>query len=275
MNPKRPEVINRLIPHLHRSALRVADTLLRTPDRPLNLCAVFSRLLMYSFARTGRRLILRETLKQIYLTALQGIAVVIYSALMLGLLVIVHATQQLVKVQGEEFVGWLLVTLVVRELGPVWVAFYVLLRSGTAITVDLGNMTVTGEIETLRTMGIDAYRYLGIPRFWGLTISLVALYVLTVFMAIIGGFLFAKIFSDIFWGDFWRSFLRSLEWIDLVVGFSRSISFGMLIATVSIYFGFKPRNNLGEVAQCTSQGALLSLVLCASLDLIVVTIYYL
>jgi hypothetical protein len=32
---------------------------------------------------------------------------------------------------------------------------------------------------------------------------------------------------------------------------------------------------LGEVAQATSKAAMLSLVLCASLDLIVVTIYYL
>ena len=132
----------------------MADALMRAPDRPLNLCAVFARLLLFSFGRTSRRLILRETLKQIYLTALQGIAVVIYTALGLGVLVIVHATQQLVKVQGEEFVGWLLVTLVVRELGPVWVAFFVLLHSGTAITVDLGNMSVTGEIDALRTATI-------------------------------------------------------------------------------------------------------------------------
>ncbi len=275
MKAKRPELIKRLRPHLDRGARRMADALLRTPDRPLNLCAVFARLLLFSFGRTGRRLLLRETLKEIYLTALHGINVVIYTALMLGVLVIVHSTQQLVKVQGEEFVGWLLVTLVVRELGPVWVAFFVLLHSGTAITVDLGNMSVTGEIDALRTMGIDAYRYLGFPRFWGLTISLVALYVLTAFIAIIGGFLFAKIFSDIFWGDFWRSFLHALEWVDLAVGFTRCIVFGMVIATVSIYFGFKPRNHLGEVAQCTSTGAMLSLVLCASLDLLVVTIYYL
>jgi phospholipid/cholesterol/gamma-HCH transport system permease protein len=253
----------------------MADALMRTPDRPLNLCAVFARLALFSFGHTGRRLILKETLKQIYLTALNGIVVVLYTALMLGVLVIVHATQQLVKVQGEEYVGWLLVTLVVRELGPVWVAFFVLLRSGTAITVDLGNMSVTGEIEALRTMGIDAYRYLGFPRFWGLTISLVALYVLTAFTAIFGGFLFARFFADIFWGDFWRSFLHALEWVDLAVGFTRAIFFGMVIATVSIYFGFKPRNNLGEVAQATSKAAMLSLVLCASLDLIVVTIYYL
>jgi phospholipid/cholesterol/gamma-HCH transport system permease protein len=275
MKLKRREALKRFIPRLGKGAHRLGEALLRTPDQPLGMCALFARLVVYSFSRVGRRIIFRETLKQIYFTALQGIVVVIYSALILGLLVIVHAAQYLAKVQGEEYVGWLLVTLVVRELGPLWVALFVLIRSCTAIIVELGNMSVTGEVEALKTMGIDPYRYLGIPRFWGVTISVAALYVLTVFIAIFGGFLFANLLADVFWGDFWRSFLHSLEWIDLAAGFSRSITFGMIIATVSVYFGFKPQNNLGEVARYTSQGAKICLVLCASMDLVMVTIFYL
>ncbi len=254
--------------------LRFIDRILAFPDRPLRICAVFFRLLAYSFSITGRRLIIRETLHQIYATSLQGIFALIYYALALGLVVIVHATTQLSKVSGEDYVGWLLVTLVVREVGPVWVAFFVLLHSGTAITVELGNMSVTGEIEALRGMGIDPYRYLGIPRFWGLTVSLPALYVLTTITGILGGFAFSQLFSMVYWGDFWRSFLHSLEWVDLLVGFSRCTSFGMVISTVSIYSGFQARGNLGEVAKYTSRGAVTSLMVCASLDILVATAYY-
>lgn len=275
MKAKRREAFKRLIPRLGARAHRLGDALLRTPDQSLGICAVFGRLVVSSFESVGRRIIFRETFKQIYFTALQGIVVVIYTSLMLGLLVIVYAAQYLAKVQGEEYVGWLLVTLVVREVGPVWVALFVLIRSCTAIIVELGNMSVTGEIEALKTMGIDPYRYLGIPRFWGVTISVAALYVLTTLIAIFGGFLFSRLFTDVFWDDFWRSFLHSLEWIDLAAGFSRSVTFGMIIATVSIYFGFKPQNNLGEVALYTSKGAKICLVLCASMYLIMVTIYYL
>lgn len=273
MKLKRPEALKRSIPHLRKGTRRLGDALLGKPDQFLGLCALFARLVAYSFGRVGRRIIFRETLKQIYFTALQPINVVIYSSLLLGLLIIVHAAQQLGKVQGEELVGWLLVTLVVRELGPLWVAFLVVLRSSTAIIVELGNMSVTGQIEALQTMGIDAYRYLGLPRFWGVTLSVAALYVLNAIFAIFGGFLFAKLFSEVFWGDFWRSILHSLEWFDLVDGFTRSIAFGMVIATISVYFGFKPRDNLGEVARNTPKGAVLCLVVCGSMDLIMVTIY--
>jgi len=261
---------------LGQAANKMAEALLSYAANLLNICALFYRLLMTTFASgVGLRLVWRETAQQIYFTAIQGVHVLVFSALTLGLVVIVHATQQLVKVQGEEFVGWLLVTLVVREVGPVWAAFFVLLRSGSAMTAELGTLSVTREVEALEMMGIDPYRYLGVPRFWGLTISLVALYVLCAFTAVLGGFFFAQIFADVFWGEFWLSFINSLQWLDLAVGFAKCTAFGMIIASVSIYFGLKAEKHLGEIALYTSKGALTSLVLLVGFDIILTTAYYL
>jgi phospholipid/cholesterol/gamma-HCH transport system permease protein len=242
----------------------------------LGICAMFHRLLLGAF--TGPPcvgLLFRELSRQIYFTAVKRAYILIFTSLMLGMLVIVHATQQLVKLQGEEFVGWLLVTIVVREVGPVWAAFFVLLNSGGAITVEIGNMSVNQEIRALKMMGIDPYRYLGVPRFWGMTISLWCLYVLCVFTAIIGGYLFAQVFAEIFWAKFWLSFVNALQWIDLSVGFAKTTLFAMLIATVSLYFGFSCRLSVDEVARNTSQAAIWSLVLVGVIDIILTSAYYL
>jgi phospholipid/cholesterol/gamma-HCH transport system permease protein len=160
-------------------------------------------------------------------------------------------------------------------VGPVWAAFFVLLNSGGAITVEIGNMSVNQEIRALRMMGIDPYRYLGVPRFWGITISLVCLYILVVFTAIIGGYLFAQAFAEIFWAKFWLSFVNALQLIDLSVGFAKTTLFAMLIASVSIYFGFSCRINVDEVARNTSQAAIWSLVLVGTTDIILTAAYYL
>ncbi len=261
---------------LGQAVTKIAEAILSYASNLLNICALFYRLLLTTFSSAvGLRLILRETAQQVYFTAIQGAHVLVFSALMLGLLVIVHATQQLVKVQGEEFVGWLLVTIVVREVGPVWAAFFVLLRSGSAMTAELGTLSVTREVEALKMMGIDPYRYLGAPRFWGLTISLLALYVLCTFSAVLGGFLFAQMFADVFWAKFWLSFINALQWLDLAVGFAKCTAFGMVIASVSIYFGLKAEKDLGEIALYTSKGALTSLVLLGVVDIILTTAYYL
>jgi phospholipid/cholesterol/gamma-HCH transport system permease protein len=244
--------------------------------RLLEICAMFHRLLLGVFIGPPfLGLFFRELSRQVYFTAIRRAYILVFTSLMLGMLVIVHATQQLVKFQGEEFIGWLLVTIVVREVGPVWAAFFVLLNSGGAITVEIGNMSVNQEIRALKMMGIDPYRYLGVPRFWGLTISLLCLYILCVFTSIIGGYLFAQAFAEIFWTKFWLSFVNALQWIDLSVGFAKTTLFAMLIATVSIYFGFSCRVNLDEVARNTSLAAIWSLVLIGAVDIILTTAYYL
>jgi phospholipid/cholesterol/gamma-HCH transport system permease protein len=244
-------------------------------SRFLGICALFYRLLLGVFIGPPCLwLFFRELSRQVYYTAIRGSYILIFTSLMLGMLVIVHATQQLVKVQGEDFVGWLLVTIVVREVGPVWAAFFVLLHSGGVITVEIGTMSVNREIQALKMMGIDPYRYLGVPRFWGLTLSLISLYILSVFAAIIGGYLFAQAFAEIFWGKFWLSFINALQWIDLGVGFAKTTIFAMLIATVSIYFGFSAEDDMGEVAQNTSQTAIWSLVLVGVMDICLTTAYY-
>jgi phospholipid/cholesterol/gamma-HCH transport system permease protein len=245
-------------------------------SRFLGICALFYRLLVGAF--TGPfcpGLFFREMSRQIYYTAIRGSFILIFTSLMLGMLVIVHATQQLVKFQGEDFVGWLLVTIVVRELGPVWAAFFVLLHSGGAITVEIGTMSVNREVRALRMMGIDPYRYLGVPRFWGLTLSLISLYILGVFAAIMGGYLFAQAFAEIFWSKFWLSFINALQWIDLSVGFAKATIFGMLIATVSLYFGFSTEDDMIEVAHNTSRVAIWSLVLVGIVDIFLTAAYYL
>jgi phospholipid/cholesterol/gamma-HCH transport system permease protein len=245
-------------------------------SRMLSISALYYRLLLNTFTVfTGWRPILRELLKQIYFTALQGAHILIFSSLLLGLAVIIHATTQLMKVQGEEYVGWLLVTIVVREIGPVWTAFFVLLHSGSAIIVELGNMSISGEVDSLEMLGVDPYRYLGVPRFWGITFSLVILYVLANIAAVLGGFLFAQLFGEIFWENFWDSFLHNLTWLDVAMGFSKTTSFGTVMATVCIYFGLQARRDLGQVAYFTSKGSLVGLVLIGSIDIILTTAYYL
>ncbi len=261
---------------LGQSCGRVCQGLSFFVSRLLSICALFYRLLLGGFiGPVCLGLFFRELSRQVYYTAFRGSYILIFTSLILGMLVIVNATQQLVKVQGEEFVGWLLVTIVVREVGPVWAAFFVLLHSGSAITVEIGTMSVNGEIRALQMLGIDPYRYLGVPRFWGLTFSLLSLYILSVFAAVIGGYLFAQAFAEIFWAKFWLAFLNSLQWIDLSVGFAKTTIFAMLIATVCIYFGFSATEDMGEVAQNTSHAAVWSLVLVGIMDICLTAAYYL
>jgi len=252
------------------------DKLLVYTERYLSISAVFYRLLVATF--TGPlcfRLILGEMAKQVYFTAIRGVHILIFAALMLGLHMIMYATVQLVKVSYEEFVGWLLVTIVVRELGPVLAGVFILVHSGGPIVVEIGTMSVSREIEALQVMGIDPYRYLGVPRLWGVTISVIFLYILIVIFAVLGGCLFAQFYADIYWWSIWHFFIDALQGADLITGLIKVAVFGMIVATVSIYAGFGAHGDMGQVSKNTAQAALWGLVLCGGMDILITNAYYL
>jgi phospholipid/cholesterol/gamma-HCH transport system permease protein len=255
--------------------VKIVNKVLEYVSQRLEILAVFYRLFVTTFTTSaGIHLIFRETLRQIYLTSIQGAHLFILVSLVVGMMVIVHSTQYLVKLQGDAYVGQLLVTIVVREVGPVLGALFVLLRSGTTITAEIGTMSVTHEVDALKMLGIDPYRYLGLPRFWGLTIGLTALFIVSIFTSVLGGFLFAQIFADIYWDTFWLSFLNALQWMDLVTGFTKVSLFGMFIATVSIYFGLKAHHDLTYIGFYTSKATVMSLLLCGTVDVILTSFYY-
>ena len=252
------------------------DKMLLYTERYLRISAVFYRLLAATVAGPASlRLIFHQMGKQIYFTAIRGVHILIFAALMLGLQMILYATEQLVKVRYEEYVGWLLVTIVVREVGPVLAGFFVLVHSGSAIIVEIGTMSVAGELDALQVMGIDPYRYLGVPRFWGVTISVICLYILVIIFAVLGGCLFSQFYTNIAWQNIWRFFIDALSGVDLLTGFVKAAMFGMIISTVSIYAGFESREDMGEVANKTAESSLWSLVLCGAVDIIITNAYYL
>ena len=124
-------------------------------------------------------------------------------------------------------------------------------------------------------MGIDPYHYLGVPRFWGVTVSIVCLYIIVVIFAVLGGCFFAQLYIDIYWHNIWHFFIDALQGADLITGLVKVTIFGMIISTVSIYAGFEAREDMGQVAKQTAQAALWSLVLCGGMDIIITNAYYL
>jgi phospholipid/cholesterol/gamma-HCH transport system permease protein len=269
--------------NLIRKSSRTLSSLLVDKFFPLfeghvKIWTVFCRLWGATFAGPASfGTIFRDMAKQIYFTSVRGLFILIFVGLMLGMELILNTQQlaQMVKVPLEEYLGSLLATVVVRELSPVIAALFVLIHSSGAIVSEIGTMSVDGEIEALQIMGIDPYRYLGVPRFWGMTISVISLNFLITFCAVASGYLFSQIYINISWYNFLHAFSNSLQPLDLGVSFIKAAIFGMVISTVAIYAGFESRGDMGEVAKKMAEGALWSLWLCGFMDFLIISAYQL
>ena len=85
----------------------------------------------------------------------------------------------------EENLGGLVGVSLVKELGPVMASILVAGRVGSAMTAEIGSMSVYDEIDALKTMNINPVRFLVMPRFIATIISLP---LLVIYMDVIGWF---------------------------------------------------------------------------------------
>lgn len=240
------------------------------------ICGLLFRLLQTALTgRSGLRLMRREFYRQLYQIGWQGLPLVTFTGVFLGLGLILTSSGRLARIQAEEYLGNLLVVLVIRELGPVLTTLLVLLRSGAALVVEVGGMILERELEALELMGVEAEIIVGGPRFWGLIVSLTGLFLFFIAGAILGGFFTAQLFTDLYWQRFWVSFLNALSWPDLFLSLTKILLFGLLTGVAIIYYGFQSRESIIAVGQHASQGMVAALLFITAANALLTFVYYL
>lgn len=213
---------------------------------------------------------------QIYRAGVRLLPIVAFIALALGFVIIGQTVSLLSRVGATNYAGLIMVTVVVRELGPLVTALLVLARVGTAIVVELGTARAFGEVEALEALGIDPMHYLVMPRVIGLALSVAALTIYLILIALFSGYLFAFL-QDIPLrpGEYFSQLANALSWQDFVLLALKSSSFGITIAVVSCFHGLARPLRVDEVAQATTRAVVESIVFCTMLDALFIIVYLL
>jgi phospholipid/cholesterol/gamma-HCH transport system permease protein len=225
---------------------------------------------------TGRaRTSIKILFKQVLFTGVDALPVISLVSLAIGAIAIIQSLTLLPRFGGESLVGNILVTVIVRELGPLLTGFIVIGRSGTAITAEIGNMVVSHEIEALESMGVDPIRYIVIPRVLGVTISLVVLNVYFDLFAIIGGFLVSKMVLVTSFMTFLERLQESVLASDIIISLAKGCIFGIIVSFICTFQGFSVRASSTEVPQMTTKAVVNAITFLFLADGVVTFIYYL
>jgi len=247
------------------SMIRFALSPLSIPGRKtregLRYLAILSVFIYLPIRRTllppylGHSSIMRTTVMQIYFTGVQALPIIFFLSLLMGLsLSMVLSTATAIQAT--------LLNLILKEVAPLMAAFIILGRSATAITVELGNMTVLGEIRLLRRMGIDPLQHVVFPRLVGVTSA-------TFFISIFFG-LFVVTVTGIFSSDLFYVFIKEIlkDWtvIDVIVLAEKGVLFGLIISMVACYQGLNLVPATTEVPKATIRTVIHCIILCATVD---------
>ena len=200
---------------------------------------------------------------------------VMFIAVALGLVIIGQTLSLLVeRANTTQFLGIVMVTVVVRELGPLLTALIVLSRIGTANVIELGTARALGEVEGLEALGIDPIHYLVVPRVIGMALGIFSLTIYLIIGALVSGYLWAFLQDlPLRPGDYFAQLARSLRTLDFVTLALKTSTFGAIIATVTCYHGLAQPLRLEEVSGAAIRAVGQSVILCVLLDAAFIVVY--
>ena len=241
-------------------------------NRLMDLCALTYRLIVIVIRqpRTGRALVRRVIVEQIYFTAVQALPVIIPVALIIGSMMIVQFSQ----LSGRVDLGKLVVLLVLREIGPLITAIIVILRSATAVTIEISYMNVLNEIDALEMAGIDPLQTICFPRLVGITTAIISLILVFDLMAIIGGYAIVRGITTLPVEGFFQQIAKGIVGADIVVGLLKGIFFGVIITVTCLYHGLTRKSQMTQVPISTSMAAVDCFFYCLVINIYVSVIFY-
>jgi phospholipid/cholesterol/gamma-HCH transport system permease protein len=129
--------------------------------------------------------------RQVMAIGVEPVAFVCALAAFVGISVVVHLSFWVGEAGQSQLLGPLLVVVVARELGPVLINLVVIVRSGSAMTTELGVLKINGEVRALEAKGGDPFLHLVMPRVLGVAVSTFCLTIVFILVAFASGFFFA------------------------------------------------------------------------------------
>jgi len=224
--------------------------------------------------RVARNVVHPLIFAQIRQAGLRLLPMTLFLGIALGLLIIGQTVSLLTRVGAQQFVGTVMVSVVVRELGPLVTAIVVLARAGTSNVVELGTMRALGEVRALEALAIDPMHYLVMPRMLGLAISVFALTTYLVIAAIGSGWVFAFL-QDVPLrpAAYFGQLGDALHWLDFLLFGLKTFLFGAVIAVVSCFHGLAPPLRFEAIATATERAVVEGVIACVLIDAIFLTGY--
>ena len=216
----------------------------------------------------------RVLVMQILFTFVQAMGITTLLALGIGAAVILIGIPNLTMISQQQLLYPLLITIITRELGPLLTAFIIIARSATAIATEIAGMVISHEIEAYISVGVDPVEYLAVPRFLGVTISLVLLNIYFSIFGLAGSFIVAQLFNTTSIEFYFNNLLLNLSIKDIFISTVKSITFGMIISIVAITEGLAVERSTTEVPVAGLRSVGKSFVGCIVVNIILSVMYY-
>ena len=203
----------------------------------------------------------RPILYNIRSAGFDALPIVALLSFLLGIVVAYQGADQLRQYGANIFVADLVGLSMLREFAPLITAIIIAGRSGSAYAAQIGTMTVTEEIDAMRTIGIAPLELLVLPKIIALVIALPLLTVFADVLGVIGGMIMARAQLGVGYGEFLERFVKAVSLTSYAVGIGKAPVFAAIIALVGCFQGFRTHGGADSVGRQTTRAVVQAIFL--------------
>jgi len=203
----------------------------------------------------------RAFLDRINYIGYRSLLIILLTGAFTGMVLGLQIYLTLVRFGSEAFLGPAVALSLIRELGPVLAALMVTGRAGSALTAEIGIMRITEQIDALTVMALNPMRYLVAPSILAGLVTFPLMTAIFDVVGIFGGYLVGVKLLGLSEGTYFGEMQTFVDLNDIMTGFWKSVSFGVIVTWVCTYKGFNVGHGAEGVARGTTQAVVLSSVL--------------
>lgn len=215
-----------------------------------------------------------DVLHQQFLTAIKSLGVITVVGLFTGMILALQTGLELRRYGQEVYIGSAVTVVMLREMGPFMTGLIIAASVGSAMSAQIGTMTVSEEIAALEVMAIRPVRYLVTPRLVAMITMMPLLTVYTNIVGVVGGSLVGQTQLGVSMTAYMDNATQFAANKDLYVGLLKSILFGIIIATVACHQGFATTQGAVGVGKATRRTVVISFLVILTVGYMITRLFY-
>jgi phospholipid/cholesterol/gamma-HCH transport system permease protein len=198
--------------------------------------------------------------------ALHSVPIIVLINLVVGAIVTQQGIFQLARFGASSYAIDLVGVLALRELGVLMTAIMIAGRTGSAITAEIGSMSMREEIDALRVMALDPLEVLIMPRLIALVIALPVLTFVADMASLGGGMLVAWIYGGVGPPAFIARLHEGIGTQTFIVGLIKAPFMAVMIGIIASIEGMGVRGSAESLGQNVTASVVKSIFMVIVMD---------
>ncbi len=193
----------------------------------------------------------RNTFDVINYAFIRGLPIVALAGFFVGGVIALQSYNGLSRFNAQDSIPAMIAISFARELGPVVAGFTLCGSIGASMAAELSGMVVNNQINAMRMLLVNPFKFLIVPNIIACLIVLPFLTFITDIIGFLGGFVVCVNMLNFSESQYINNAFNILKASDVIFGLVKSLFFGLAISILSCYHGYNSNNNALGIGKAT------------------------